>query len=322
MIRKIKHKLRFGLRHAWYYDVVRRRINKTPPVIGLSDATCELHVITSIHDWLNLLWALKSFYFATRRRYMLTIHDDGSFSDDIVRAFNRHFPDARVVTKAVADAEVLPTLEPYPHCLTYRRENPLAIRVFDFTHYLRSDRMLALDSDVLFFTEPAALLRRIEDPSYRKNSFNEDADSFYTLDPEKVLSETGVTLAERFNAGFGLVHKASIDYAWVNTCLGLHERTDTFPRPVDQTLLALCACRFGLELLPEEYRIHLEAIDERRLPCRHYPSAARRYMYEQGLPRLIGAGLLRWRSAETLQVPAAMTGSSASTPLAEVAGQQ
>src|SRR5262245_54878004 len=67
-----------GLRAAWYRDVVRPRILSTPPIEDTTDKCCEIHVLTSAEDWLNLVWAIKSFYCASGRRYALCIHDDGS----------------------------------------------------------------------------------------------------------------------------------------------------------------------------------------------------------------------------------------------------
>ena len=67
-----------GLRVAWYRDVVRPRILSTPPITGTTDKRCEIHVLTSKEDWLNLIWTLKSFYIASGRRYALCIHEDGS----------------------------------------------------------------------------------------------------------------------------------------------------------------------------------------------------------------------------------------------------
>ena len=78
LIYRFRVKYGHGLRVAYYRDVVRPRILQTPPVEGLDDRRCEIHVLTSQQDWLNLIWALKSFYAASGRKYELCIHDDGS----------------------------------------------------------------------------------------------------------------------------------------------------------------------------------------------------------------------------------------------------
>ena len=77
----VRQSLRHGLRVAYWRDVVRPRILQTRPVTGTTDGTCEIHALTSADDWLNLIWALKSFYHASSRNYRLCIHEDGSLTE-------------------------------------------------------------------------------------------------------------------------------------------------------------------------------------------------------------------------------------------------
>jgi hypothetical protein len=72
-----QQKFGHGLRVAWYRDIVRPRILSTPLVERATDKRCEIHVLTSKEDWLNLIWTLKSFYVASGRRYAFCIHQDG-----------------------------------------------------------------------------------------------------------------------------------------------------------------------------------------------------------------------------------------------------
>ena len=57
--------------------------------------------------------------------------------------------------------------------------------MFDFTAFLDSDRMALFDSDLLFFSAPKDYLRRIEDGAYRKNTFNADFATAYTVNPKR-----------------------------------------------------------------------------------------------------------------------------------------
>src|SRR5262249_42825519 len=99
LVLRVRQKYGHGFRVAYYRDVVRRRILKSPPVSGLTDDCCELHVLTSQQDWLNLVWALKSFYWSSGRRYALCIHDDGTLEANSQRELARHFPGARIITR-------------------------------------------------------------------------------------------------------------------------------------------------------------------------------------------------------------------------------
>lgn len=291
---KARQTFQHGVRTAWYRDVVRPRILKTLPIIGLTDPRAEIHVLTSERDWLNLMWALKSFYHASGRHYGLCIHDDGTLNSDVRETLSHHFPDARITDRPTCDAEVLASLERYPRCEAFRRTNHLSPKVFDFRHYLQSERMLLLDSDVLFFREPTELLRRIEDPNYKLNSVNGDVASAYTVDPDIVLEQTGVELIPRFNSGLGVIHRDSLNLDWIEEFLGLPDVLSHFWR-IEQTLFALCSGRYGTELLPPEYDVFLGG-DVGDRPSRHYVGVIRHRMYGEGIKKLSG---IRWQFSDT-----------------------
>lgn len=294
MIGKLVYKLRAtfhdGFDVWWYRDIVRHRILKSEPVRGLVDSRCEIHVLTSSDDYLNLIWALKSFYLFSGRCYKLAIHDDGTLADVEVGELKRHFPDARIICRGEADSTVISSLCSYPNCKAFRETNKLALKVFDFRYYLESDRMLLLDSDVLFFSEPVELLGRIEEESYRRNTVNSDVQSAYTVDPILIKEKFEFELIEKFNSGLGLIHHESMNLEWIEEFLtipgviGHHWR-------IEQTLYALFSCRFGAELLPPKYNVFLTGrLNDQ--PSRHYVGAIRHEMYREGVKRLQVSGLL------------------------------
>lgn len=282
----VRQKYGHGLRVAWYRDRVRPRILRTAPLAGTDDSTCEIHVLTCQADWLNLLWALKSFYLVSGRRYRLCIHEDGTLDDAAIAALRYHFPDARLVFRAAADEWALGLESKYPRLAEFRHRHPLSLKISDFTPFLQGDRMLVFDSDLLFFREPTALLQRIEDPDYRLNSFNEDIDSAYSIEAKVAKDHLGIDLLPRFNSGLGLAHKESIRLDWLEDFLALPGLLDGHFWRIEQTLFALCSSRFGVELLPPEYRVYLdEGIDDR--PMRHYVGAIRHLMYGEGVRWLV-----------------------------------
>lgn len=287
---RLHRKFQHGLRTAYYRDVVRPRICQTGPIRGTSSDACEIHVLTSAQDWLNLLWALKSFYRYAGRHYALCIHEDGTLPAAAADELRSHFPDARLILRAEADRAVLPELEAYPRCLAFRKSNTLSLKVFDFRHYLQSERMLLIDSDVLFFSEPVELLRRIENPAYQLNSVNADVASAYTVDPAEVKSRFGFDLGPCFNSGLGLIHKDSLRLEWIEEFLSLSGVLGHFWR-IEQTLFALCSFRRGAELLPEEYRVQCDEIIKGS--CKHYVGAIRHHMYGSGMRHLVRVGFLK-----------------------------
>jgi hypothetical protein len=290
LLLRCRQRLRGGLRASYWREVVRPRILRTSPVTSTDDPRCEIHVLTSAGDWLDLVWALKSFYRHSGRSYRLCIHDDGTLGPERMATLATHFPQARVISRSEADGAVLPALAFHPRCREFRKTNHLSPKVFDFAHYLTADRMLLLDSDVLFFAEPTELLRRIEDANYRKNCANGDVASAYTVEPADAKRLAGVDLIERFNSGLGLIHKDSLRLDWLEEFLGLPGVIGHFWR-IEQTLFALCSSRFGAELLPPEYDVRLIG-EVGAAPSRHYVGRIRHLLYGEGIRHLVRRGFL------------------------------
>ena len=295
LVLKFRQKYEHGLATAHWRDRVRPKILQTPPVRGTVETQhCELHVLTSAGDWLNLIWGLKSFYHYSGRHYALCIHGDPSLTAEHQATLQEHFPDARIIDRAAADARATEALAGYPLALALRQQHnlsPNSPKIFDFPAYLESDRLFLFDSDLLFFQEPTELLRRLEDPSYTLNSVNGDTASAYTVDPAIVKEKMGFELIERFNSGLGVIHRQSLSYDWLEEFLTLPDITSHFWR-IEQTLFALCSSRYGVELLPPEYSVRLDkGLGER--PMRHYVGTIRQLLYGEGIARLVGQGFLQ-----------------------------
>jgi hypothetical protein len=288
---RLRQKFKHGLRVAWFRDVVRPRILNTPPIADTSDRRFEIHVLTSQHDWLNLIWSLKSFYAASGRRYALCIHEDGTLDSFALSALQWHFPAARIVRRQEADQRLAQELREFPRCLQFRKANLLSLKVFDFIAFLQADRMVLFDSDLLFFDEPTAYLSRLEDGKYRLNAFNADCESAYAVDAEAVRARLGYELLARVNSGFGVIHRDSIRLDWIEELLAFPGLVEGHFWRIEQTLYALCSSRYGAELLPREYDVSLDAGIPPRI-FRHYVGAIRHLMYGEGMAHLVQDGFL------------------------------
>ena len=289
---RFRTKYRHGLVTAYYRDRVRPRILQTPPVTDTTDQSCEIHVFTSASDWLNLMWALKSFYRYAGRNYALAIHDDGSLGEADCAILKRHFPGARLIRRAQADVQAEQLLRPYPLCRELRETYVVAPKVLDFLPHLQSDRMLLIDSDMLFFREPTALLERIDDPNYRLNTVNRDLATSKTVlvSPEVLRERTGLSVVERFNSGLGLIHRDSLSLQQFEEFLAVPGVRDHF-WCTEQTLYMLCSARWGAELLPADYDVRLDA-GVTDLPARHYVGKIRHLMYSEGIKQLVSQNFL------------------------------
>lgn len=283
----IIEKLKFYYKHKWLPRRNKRlaeNIHSSAPVLTDDASKAEIHVLTSSKDHLMLLWALKSFYHVSGKRYPLVIHDDGSLGDAEAAVLMKHFPNARLIKKAEADAEIKKALVDYPKSLEFRFSNHLAPKVFDFYHFASRERILLMDSDVLFFEKPEVLINRIEDADYLKNSVNADVADAYTVDSAIATEQLGVIIPSRFNSGLGLIHRQSLAPGVVEDLLALPGIIGHFWR-IEQTIYMLCSAKWGCELLPQEYNVHLGS--GIKGPVRHYVGAVRQQFYDEGIKTLL-----------------------------------
>lgn len=285
-----REKFRHGLRTAYYRDFIRPLIVAATPFLGTNDLRCEIHVLTSESDWMNLLWALQSFYQCSGRRFALCIHDDGTLSETAYNHLRAAFPDARLIRRAEADARVDALLADYPRCRSFRADHKLALKVFDFTAFLQSERMFLLDSDILFFASPTALLASLEDPATRHNTLNKDWGPGYTIEPDVLQSLVDFKFPPFINSGLGLIHRGSIRFDWVEEFLALPGIL-SHPHQIEQTIIALCSARYGFEMLPQEYDVRLDKAAP-GAPSRHYTGPIRHLMYSEGMRQLAKTGFL------------------------------
>lgn len=288
---KLRMKFHHGLRVVYWRDFVRPRILQTLPVVKTDDHRCEIHVLTCDGDWLNLLWMLKTFYYYSRRDYSLCIHEDGSLSATAKAELRKHFPGARLIERAAADAIMKDRLRGCPLSVEFRNKNPLALKVYDFAAFLESPRMLLLDSDILFFDKPLELLRRIEDPSYEKTSLNRDWAMGYTVEPDQIQDRVDFPIVNRINSGLGLLLKRGLDIAAYERFLAIPGVIGHHHR-IEQTLIALACCRVGFEFLPEPYDVRVDNGNP-RMPCKHYTGPIRHLMYREGIRHLVNHRFLQ-----------------------------
>jgi hypothetical protein len=275
--------LRHGVRGAWHREITLPRIFSQPPITGLTDDSCEVHVLTSREDWIMLLWALRTFYRTSRTRYRLCVHEDGTLPASARQRLQEQFPDARIISRSDADDRMAAALRDAPRCAEYRRQHPLLLKTFDFPIFLESERLLLLDSDILFFRRPETLLARISDPGYRRNTLNRDWAYGYSVPPEELAGHGLSNVEPLINSGLGLLHAGSIRSEW---CEEYFTRLPSLPshsHRIEQTLIALCSMRFGHEFLPPEYDVYSGPTDFSRC-SRHFSGPFRETLFSEGVP--------------------------------------
>jgi hypothetical protein len=282
---------REGWSAAWRRSAVQGRILDTPPMYTALTGPVEIRVLTWRRDWVNLLWALKSFYYYAEIDYPLYIHD-GGLTPRQTAQLRLHFPTAYLPSCSELDARVEATLHERSlnRCLAYRRKNVSVRKLFDFFLLSTAELVLTIDSDIVFFRRPAELL--VGPGTFRNNLYNQDEDYWYSLSLDELESSFGVRPPSRINSGLALIRRTSIDFDAVERWLS-HPKLFADSWVTEQTLHALCSTLHGVELLPSSYRVSTRPGLANGLVCKHYPGYFRPLLYEEGMTQLLQTGFLQ-----------------------------
>jgi hypothetical protein len=277
-------------RHQLWKRVLKAKPIRTAP--RLNTAT-EVHLLCHRLDYLSALWALKTFYNASGVDFPLVIHVNGNAERQVYDRLQAHFPDATVIPRADANQEIEPLLaSSYPRLLKARRTSPFMLKLTDFPLFARGTTVLAIDSDVLFFSQPRELLERAMNPG-AGYAFQRDPESTYNLSEAEAMSEYGIQLVPRVNTGLMIYHRELPDLAAFERYL----RHPGVAQPngfIEQTLYALHASQIGgVEYLSERYALSLQAgLSYDGLTARHYAGPSRRLLTKEGIPEVLNRKIL------------------------------
>jgi hypothetical protein len=254
----------------------------------------EIHLLCHRGDHLCAIWALKSLYRTSGVRWPAVIHIQGVCTSAMRRRFRVHLPDARLITQDEADPRVMQALgDRYPRLLEARRQSPFMMKLIDPMVLAGAERVVILDSDVLFFREPRELHAHVEQAPADAWLFQRDPVSTYNVTEDVAASALGIRIPERVNSGIAVVPRSLVD---LDLCERLLEHPDV-RRPsgwIEQTLYALCAgARGRVEYLSPLYVVSLEqGIDYDAITARHYAGPSRPLLTAEGMPYAVGHGCL------------------------------
>jgi hypothetical protein len=246
----------------------------------------EVHLLCHRGDHLCAIWALKTLYRTSGVRWPAVVHIQGVCTAAMKRRLRKHVPDARIIRQEDADARVLDALAGrYPRLVEARRASPFMMKLIDPVLLAGADRIVILDSDVLFFRDPCELRAHVEQAPADAWLFQQDPVSTYNVTKDEAASTLGIHIPERVNSGIAVVPRSLVDF---ELCERLLEHPDV-RRPsgwIEQTLFALCAgARGRVEYLSTSYVISLErGLDYGACTARHYAGPSRPLLTEEGMP--------------------------------------
>jgi len=210
----------------------------------------------------------------------LVIHDDGTLSPAEMELLMEITPNARFFHRLESDTYVTRELAAYPYCAAFRRNNPLALKLFDLLWSCGDDKVLFIDTDVLFLRRFSLSLETI--PSSVEAVFMRDHQSAYSLRPQDLL-QMSLPIAAKVNTGFFFFRKSLVNLDLLERFLS-HRITSRglLPMWLEQTCWAILAGqRCSHYWNPKEFIIPREGLKRSDHPiAAHFVSPIRKYLPE------------------------------------------
>ncbi len=281
------------IKASYYKYIYTKNILNTKPVDA--DPEIELHHLTCAKDFLNSIWAIKSFHYFSELKFRTVIHDDGTLSKNQKRIFGQHFTGGEIIEKKYADLQMKEKLRNFNYLSKNREDKKFycALKLLDPVFFSRSDHIILLDSDILFFNKPEEILNHIKT---RQSFFNSDFQNAYSHTIKQLKKITKIDILEKINAG--LIYFNKTDY------LKHLSLIETFFKKIDpmnmneginrreQTAHAILLSKIKAKRLSANYQISNQKMKKDTISYHFVNNGFRHRMYKIGLARLKSADFI------------------------------
>jgi hypothetical protein len=171
------------------------------------------------------------------------LHDDGTLTSQDCERLADSLDEPEIVSRAIADERIGPTLAGHPRLESYRRESALALKLLDLPLWCPDD-LLYCDSDVLFFRPFCGLFSRPRGVAL----FMADIQNAYSVRSWHLLRYPRLRLPIRVNTGIIAFPAESLDLDLLDWYFA-HPQFRFSPVWVEQTCWALLAGRIKTRLV-------------------------------------------------------------------------
>lgn len=223
ILKKIKYELEFKntnyyerfsdkLNKGYYQRRLVKKIKTLPPIqLQKENAKLTLCMLSSHRNFSESIVALYSFCFWNPNLY-LHYHEDGSLTDEETNQLKNIFVGIEIFRRKEQNVGVGEYLQNHnlPKCSELRKSFIFSLRLFDFILHKKTDYLLQIDSDVLFFSNPSDVMAIIEKET-QNGCFNQDVMNAYTFQDEILKKYLDRPMIDLFNAGLFL-HRLDVSF--------------------------------------------------------------------------------------------------------------
>ena len=155
-------KLRRKLYLSWEKDKVWFLLKRVKSIESLKPAEAKVEVVSLVshRDLLLFLTAIKTLFYFSKRKFLVTVFEDGSFTSHDIAVLKAFIHGVRFISLDKANHRLKKPLKDKQYCRRFRRDYLMARRIIDLVFLSRKERVLMLDSDLISFSKPVYFCRR------------------------------------------------------------------------------------------------------------------------------------------------------------------
>jgi hypothetical protein len=281
---------RFHQRIPEYRRFLKEFQSVLPPVPSAVNPVYEIHMLCGHRDYDMGIWASWSLMRFLGSQARLVVHCDGSLTSADVEEWRRVIHGLELVPRQTANQVVGDRLGHTKHLRHWRDRYPTSPQLVDAHFFGDQPVVLLMDTDVLVFREPIALIEAFGRPGF---AWCSDIRSCYSASHSVIEAATGRKLPDRLNSGLLVSPRFSQDHFlqldWLLDKMNQTGEIDLHRYWACQTYYALMTSFWNVaEPLPASYVTSMS-----RTPVdadlRHFVGVPRvrfRY-YKEGVVRLL-----------------------------------
>lgn len=262
--------------NSWQTEKVKKKILSTAPVLCKGNYAVEIMSVTSHEDFWRLILGIKSFFQFSRLTCIVSIVDDGTLFEEDKKILRDHLKKSKIITHERIE-EDLKTLK---EKIFFKYKNsPYLLKKICGYLYSSKNKIIFLDSDVIFFKYPEELVSWIK--SSLDCFFIKDYQNAYLLSNLESIALFGVKQYPRVNSGVLGIKKKLIDYAVLVKLIKFYDKNGFFRGPMFQSYFAVIFSLFKNKIhiveLTEKYLVPKEGkeLDYDKVVCVHYVNPLR-----------------------------------------------
>jgi hypothetical protein len=262
---------------------MERYSSSLPPVHSAADGL-EIYFLTGKKYLNQTLFCIQSLVKVTGKKFKFILVDDGSFDQKLIDQINKQLPGSVIAGTLTIEKNLedkLP-LNLYPHLHHKRKVYPHIKKLTDVHTLGGNNWKLVLDSDMLFWGEPTAIidwLGNAKSPLYML-----DCQNSYGYSKELMGTLSGTEIPYKLNVGVIGLNSTAINWLKLETWIEKLEEKEGTSYYLEQALSAMLIGDTEALVLPaDEYIVNpdMDKIDDQKGILHHYVDLSKEGYYKK-----------------------------------------